>query len=170
MDKALPPLLRRLSEELGYQVHRLKPVLGFEMFAIDLSAWKLRLSNHTPIIWIQKADTEQYEPQHLAQSMLDIVRERSLDRQITLIVLDADAAPLRRTLSGPLHSFVVLGTAEQEQIQQSRRPSGELLDLISARVPISNLAPYETRAPVTGSRFFGRESEFTEGDPRRRHF
>jgi len=44
-------------------------------------------------------------------------------------------------------------------VLQSRRPSGELLDLISAQVPISSLAPYETRAPVTGSRFFGREYE-----------
>jgi hypothetical protein len=44
-------------------------------------------------------------------------------------------------------------------VSQSRRPSGELLDLISAQVPISYLSPYETRAPVTGSRFFGREHE-----------
>jgi Cdc6-like AAA superfamily ATPase len=44
-------------------------------------------------------------------------------------------------------------------VLQSRRPSGELLDLVSAQVPISFLSPYETRAPVTGSRFFGREHE-----------
>jgi hypothetical protein len=33
--------------------------------------------------------------------------------------------------------------------------------MISAQVPISYLSPYETRAPVTGSRFFGREHEIS---------
>jgi hypothetical protein len=171
MDKALPAVLRHLSEELGYQVHRKKPVLGYELFSIDLSSWKLRLSNRTPVIWAQKADLEECGPMHLAQSLMDVVRERSLDRQITLVLLDGEAQPLRPYLAGPLHSFVILGAAEQEQVLQSRRPSGELLDLISAQVPISTLAPYETRAPVTGSRFFGREYEVSRilGNPDTNH-
>jgi hypothetical protein len=53
----------------------------------------------------------------------------------------------------------LIGEEEQKNVVQSRRPSGELLDIISAQVPISFLSPYETRAPVTGSRFFGREHE-----------
>jgi hypothetical protein len=158
MDKA-PPLLRHLSEELGYPVQRQKPVLGHELFAIDLSSWKLRLSNRTPVIWAQKSELEASSPQHLAQSLTDVVRERNLSRQITIVLVDGDASPLFRYLSGPLNSFVLLGAAEQEKVLDSRRPSGELLDLISAQVPISSLAPYETRAPVTGSRFFGREYE-----------
>jgi hypothetical protein len=171
MDKALPPVLRRLSEELGYQVHRKKPALGYELFSIDLSSWKLRLSNRTPVIWVQKADLEECGPLHMAQSLMDVGRERSLDRQITLVLLDGEGQPLLRHLSSPLHSFVVLGAAEQERILQSRRPSGELLDLISAQVPISTLAPYETRAPVTGSRFFGREYEVSRilGNPDTNH-
>jgi hypothetical protein len=171
MDKVLPPFLRRLSEELGYQVHRTKAALGYELFAIDLSAWKLRLSSEAPVIWAQKTDLEASTPQHLAQSLLDVARERSLDRQITLVLLDGEGQPLRGYLSSPLHCFVVLGCAEQEQVLQSRRPSGELLDLISAQVPISSLAPYETRAPVTGSRFFGREYEVSRiiGNPDTNH-
>jgi hypothetical protein len=55
--------------------------------------------------------------------------------------------------------MVLIGAEEQKNVVLSRRPSGELLDLISAQVPISFLSPYETRAPVTGSRFFGREHE-----------
>ena len=109
MDKALPPFLRRLSEELGYQVSRTKAALGYELFAIDLSAWKLRLSSRTPVIWAQKADLEASTPQHLAQSLLDVARERSLDRQITLVLVDGEGQPLRGYLSSPLHSFVVLG-------------------------------------------------------------
>ena len=55
--------------------------------------------------------------------------------------------------------LVLIGQEEQKRVVKSRRPSGELLDIISAQVPISNLSPYENRAPVTGSRFFGREYE-----------
>jgi hypothetical protein len=170
MDRA-PPLLRHLSEELGYQVHRTRPALGYELFSIDLSSWKLRLSNRTPVIWAQKADLETCGPQHLAQGLADVARERNLGRQIILVLVEGDATALRRYLSGPLHSFVVLGAAEQEQIVESRRPSGELLDLISSQVPISSLAPYETRAPVTGSRFFGRDYEVSRilGNPDTNH-
>jgi hypothetical protein len=61
--------------------------------------------------------------------------------------------------SDPAGSSGAGGADEQKEILRSRRPSGELLDMISAQIPISNLSPYETRAPVTGSRFFGREAE-----------
>jgi hypothetical protein len=60
-----------------------------------------------------------------------------------------------------LNNLVLLGSDEQRRVLNSRRPSGELLDLIAAQLPISTLSPYETRAPVTGSRFFGREAEVT---------
>jgi hypothetical protein len=159
--KEWPPLLRRLSEELGYTVRPDKPALGYEIFAIDLSSWKLRLSSRTPVIWVKRADLEGTSPQHLLQSLSDVMRERGLSRQIALVLMDSDSQPLIRYASSPLYNLVVIGAAEQEVIVQSRRPSGELLDLISAQIPLSSLAPYETRAPVTGSRFFGREYEVT---------
>jgi hypothetical protein len=85
--------------------------------------------------------------------------------------VDGDSAPLIHLTASPIHNLVVVGKEEQERVLQSRRPSGELLDLISAQVPISNLAPYETRAPVTGSRFFGREYEISRiiGNPDTNH-
>jgi hypothetical protein len=101
----------------------------------------------------------------------DVLRERSLTRQIVLVLLDGDSEPLLRRTSSPFYSLVVIGCEEQERVLESRRPSGELLDLISAQIPISNLAPYETRAPVTGSRFFGREYEMSRiiGNPDTNH-
>ncbi|MFN2244108.1 MAG: hypothetical protein ACK2U2_17575, partial [Anaerolineae bacterium] len=159
MQKQWPRLLRLLSDDLSYAVRQGKPALGYDLFTIDLSSWKLRLSNRTPVIWVKSSDLTDGPPQHLLQSLGDVMRERNLTRQIVLVLLDADSRPLLRHTASPLYNLVVIGAEEQERIVQSRRPSGELLDLISAQIPISTLAPYETRAPVTGSRFFGREYE-----------
>ncbi|MBN1147174.1 MAG: AAA family ATPase [Anaerolineales bacterium] len=159
MGKEWPRLLRQFSEELGYAVSEGKPVLGYELFDIDLSSWKLRLSNRTPVIWVQHADLEQDSPQHLMQSLGDVMREAKLSRQIVLVLLDGNSQPLFRYKSSPTYNLVLIDAEAQRQVTRSRRPSGELLDIISAQIPISNLSPYETRAPVTGSRFFGREYE-----------
>jgi hypothetical protein len=159
--KEWPPLLRLLNDELGYTVRAGKPTLGYATFSLDLSSWKLRLSNRTPVIWVRRADLEDCSPQHLLESLGDVIRERGLTRQIVLVLLDGDSGRLLRQATSPLYTLVVVGENEQKRVLDSRRPSGELLDLISAQVPISNLAPYETRAPVTGSRFFGREYEIS---------
>ncbi|MGD8397529.1 MAG: AAA family ATPase [Anaerolineae bacterium] len=171
MAKDWPPLLRLLHDELGYNVRPGKRVLGYSFFAADLSSWKLRLSDRTPVIWVRRADLEGTTPQHLFESLTDVIRERSLTRQIVLVLLEGDSAPLIRQATSPVYNLVVIGADEQAQVLGSRRPSGELLDLISAQVPISNLAPYETRAPVTGSRFFGREYEISRiiGNPDTNH-
>ncbi len=171
MPKEWPALLRLLSDELGYVVRGGKPTLGYELFFVDLSSWKLRLSNRTPVIWVKRSDLGDTAPQHLLQSLGDVMRERNLSRQIVLVLVDGDSQPLLQHTASPLYNLVVIGCDEQERILQSRRPSGELLDLISAQVPISTLAPYETRAPVTGSRFFGREYEISRilGSPDTNH-
>ena len=171
MVKEWPPLLRLLHEELGYAVRKAKPVLGYDLFQIDFSSWKLRLSSRTPVIWVKRGDLEGTSPNHLVQSLVDVMRERNLTRQIVLVLLDGDVEPLLGHRPGPLYSMVFIGADEQQSILKSRRPSGELLDLISAQVRISNLAPYETRAPVTGSRFFGREYEVSRilGSPQTNH-
>ena len=39
--KEWPPLLRHLSDELGYVVRGGKTALGYELFYVDLSSWKL---------------------------------------------------------------------------------------------------------------------------------
>jgi hypothetical protein len=161
MGRDWPELLRRLGDELGYAVHEKKEAMGYKMFAIDLSSWKLRLSNYTPIIWVRSCDLELSSPRHLLQSLGDVIRERGLTRQIVLVLLDGDSQPFLDKATSPLFSLVVIGAEEQKRILRSRRASGELLDTISAQVPIANLAPYETRSPVTGSRFFGREYEIS---------
>jgi hypothetical protein len=171
MSKDLPPLLRLLSDELGYTVRGKKSALGYDLFSVDLSSWKLRLTSYTPVVWVKRADLACCSPQHVLQSLSDVRRERNLSRHIVLTLVDGDSQPLLRQRSGAGHNLVILGKEEQQQVLDSRRPSGELLDLISAQIPISNLVPFETRAPVTGSRFFGREYELSRilGNPDTNH-
>lgn len=161
MQKDWPKLLRLLNEEMGYAVREGNPALGYELFYIDLSSWRLRLSNRTPVIWVKYQDLDGVPSQHVMQSLEDVVRERGLSRQIVLVFLDGNSSPLFRHKSNLITNLVLVGAEEQKKVLQSRRPSGELLDMISAQVPISHLSPYETRAPVTGSRFFGREHEIS---------
>lgn len=159
MTKDWPRLLRQFNEELGYAVREAKQALGYSLFTIDLSSWKLRLSSSTPVIWVKYTDMDSVAPRELVQSLGDVIREKNWSRKIVLVLLDGNCAPLFRFKSSPTYNMVLVGAEEQKEIARSRRPSGELLDIFSAQIPISNLSPYETRAPVTGSRFFGREHE-----------
>jgi AAA+ ATPase superfamily predicted ATPase len=159
MGSDWPSMLRLFHEELGYRVRTGKPSLGYQLFFMDLSFWKLRLSNRTPVIWVQTKDLDGISSQHLMESLSDVMRERNLTRQIVLVLMDGNSFPLFRHKTNLNYNLVLIGAEEQKDILHSRRPTGELLDIISAQVPISYLSPYETRAPVTGSRFFGREHE-----------
>jgi len=156
-----PRLLRFLHRELGYSVREAKTALGYDIFLIDLSSWKLRLSNRTPVIWVQRSDQESTSPRELIQSLGDVIRERHFSRQTTLVLLEGNSSPILRQRTSPVHNLVVIGEEEQKRLLRSRRPSGELLDTISAQIPLSNLSPYETRSPVVGSRFFGRDHEIS---------
>ncbi len=160
-SKDLPAVLHFLSDELGYRVRKAKSSIGYELFTIDLSSWKLRLSSRTPVIWVKAKDLEESSPPHVLQSLNDVIRERGLSRKIVLVLVDGDSEPLSSTQSIVTYNPIFIGQDEQDAIMASRRPSGRLLDSIAARVSISNLSPYETRAPVTGSRFFGREQEIS---------
>jgi Cdc6-like AAA superfamily ATPase len=161
MGSDWPSLLRLFHEELGYSVRAGKPSLGYQLFSIDLSSWKLRLSNRTPVIWVQTKDLDGESSQHVMESLGDVMRERNLTRQIVMVLIDGNNQPLFRHKSTLSYNLVLIGAEEQKNVLHSRRPTGELLDIISAQVPISYLSPYETRAPVTGSRFFGREHEIS---------
>jgi hypothetical protein len=169
MIKLHHPLLRRLRDELRYTVRPAPTVLGYEQFSLDLSSWKLRLSDRTPVVWVRRDDLERGSPQHVADSLRDVIRTQNLRRDPLIALVDGDAAPVRE-YTGTVQDrvrIVVIGEEEQAQMLRSRRPTGDLRDCIAAQLPISLLAPYETAAPVTGSRFFGREFEIARilGNP-----
>jgi hypothetical protein len=167
MDKEYPPLLQFLSEKLEYRVLSGKSVLGYQLYFLDLSSWRLRLSDWTPMVHLRRADLEAHTPAQLLQSIQDVIRERGWQRRIVLVLLDGDRAPLAQVARSPAQSLAFIDASEQRKLLNSRRPSGELLDLICTQVPISTLAPYNTTSPVTGSCFFGRSYEVTKilGNP-----
>jgi hypothetical protein len=90
MGKDWPPTLRLFHEELGYTVRAGKPSLGYQLFYIDLSTWKLRLSNRTAVIWVQTKDLDGVTSQHVMESLGDFLRERNLTRQIVLVLIDGN--------------------------------------------------------------------------------
>jgi hypothetical protein len=154
MEKEYPRLLDFLSERLDYRIQSGRSVLGYDLYVIDLSSWKLRLSERTPVVHVKHADLVECSPRQVLQSLEDVIRERGWQRRIVLVLLDGNSQPLIQYARSPLQTLTIIGAEEQERIVRSRRPSGELLDLISAQVPISILAPYNTTSPVIGSCFF----------------
>jgi hypothetical protein len=159
MDNEWPALLTFLKDELDYRIQPSNSILGYNLFYVDLSSWKLRLTHRTPLVWVKKSDFAEYTPHQILESLQDIVREQRLGRRTVLVHVDGDGEAVYRHISNQPHNFVIIGVTEQQRILHSRRPTGELLDVISNQIPISHLAPYETNAPVVGSRFFGREFE-----------
>lgn len=161
MTRVFPPILRRLRDELHYEVRFGPTVLGFDLYYLNLSSWKLRLSGRTPVVWVRRDEAESYSAKHLVDSLRDVIRIQGLRRDPLLVLFDGDPAPARAytdTLEDRMR-IVVIGPEDQTRMLNSRRPTGDLRDIISSQLPISLLAPYETAAPVTDSRFFGREFE-----------
>ncbi|HMQ31332.1 MAG TPA: AAA family ATPase [Chloroflexaceae bacterium] len=163
MSKLSHPLLRRLRDELNYKIRSGPTTLGYELFYLDLSSWKLRLSDRTPVVWVKPRDVDMRSPQHLIDSLRDVMRANHLRRDPLVALVDGEAEPLRQYANNLQERarIVVIGADEQARLLQSRRPTGDLRDIVLSQLSVSLLAPYETAAPVIGSRFFGREYEIS---------
>ncbi len=84
---------------------------------------------------------------------------RSLIERNPIVALPGPGNELQALLKTSYLPLLILDQDAQWAVRESRRPSGELLDRLSAQLDLSLLTPYETSKPVTGSRFFGREFE-----------
>jgi hypothetical protein len=156
---AMPGFLQFLESELNYRVRSHAEVLGFDIYFVDFSAWRLRFSDHTSVIWIKAADVAALRDQELAQSLVDIVRSRNLMERDPIALVDANGERLRELLKSTFLPILVLDQGDQDAVRTSRRPTGELQDRLSSQLSLALLAPYETSKPVMGSRFFGRDQE-----------
>ena len=114
--KELPPFLDFLVNEHNYAVTAAVSSLGYELFFINLSALKLRLSNQTPIIQVKKSDIEGITPYQLLQSLQDVIREQRWENRTLIILFDGSSEPILKYTRGPLYSnIVVIGNEEQEK-------------------------------------------------------
>ncbi len=155
----MPAFLHFMEESLNLPVRLHDEALGYHLYLVDLSGWKLRFSDRTPLICVTEADLAALPVRELAQSLADVIRTRNLEDRHPILLVQGSGEGLRSFLRTALVPALVLDHAGQTAVQMSRRPSGELLDRLSAQLDLSALAPYETSKPVTGSRFFGREFE-----------
>jgi len=155
----MPDFLQFVDGTLNHRVKLFKETLGYNLYFIDFSEWKLRFSDRTPVIWVTEGDLAAMEPRELAQSLVEVVRSQSLVERNPIIMLQGPGAELAAQLKPLFMPILLLDQADQQAVRESRRPSGELLDRLAAQLDLSLLTPYETSKPVTGSRFFGREFE-----------
>ena len=157
--QSMPDFLQLLDGTLGHKVKLRKEALGYEIYLVDLSDWKLRFSDRTPMIIVKEGDLASMNARELAQSLTEVVRAHSLAERNPIVVAQGPADELKQQLRAMYQSILVIGDTDTQAIRESRRPSGELLDRLAPQLDLSLLAPYETSKPVTGSRFFGREFE-----------
>ncbi len=154
-----PDVLICLKEELGYTIHDWKAlVLGYSIFDIDLSSWKLNLSERTIIIWVRKNTVQAATVHQILETLQDVLRQLDKSRETVLVLWDGDSREIREYIGMPSYKLVIIDTQEQQSIIEAHN-SAIFRGLILQQIPISNLAPYETSTPVSGSRFFGRQHE-----------
>lgn len=156
----VPDFLRFLDQTLMYRLRRRRThELGYPIYFVDFSSWKLRFSDQTPVIHVRAADTSTLSPREIAQSIADVVRIQNLAESNSLVLVDKPIEGLQEYFKLVYLPVIVLDAEDQQVIMNSRRPTGELLDRICAQLSLASLSPYDTSKPVTGSRFFGREQE-----------
>jgi hypothetical protein len=126
---------------------------------MDLSSWKLGFSDRTPVIWINASNLAASDSRELAQSLMDVIRNRNMMERNPIALVQGSDEELRTYLRSSFMPILVLDSKDQRVVLDSRRPTGELQDRLTFQIPLSLLAPYETSKPVIGSRFFGREFE-----------
>ncbi len=169
MTSELPNLIRFLSEGLKFRIRqRTKAFSGsetpFDYYLMDLSSFKLRLSDRTPFILIDghPQGPEAGKPRDipaLIASLKTMISNLYFQRQIPVLMYEGSHPDLRSAVRLNLPSCVFLDEKDIETIVTGTVSDKRLLDSIAQQVPISSLAPYEVGSPVTGSRFFGREYE-----------
>lgn len=162
-DKDAWPLLVQQLREHKYPVRRRgTTATGYELFRVDLSDWKLALSERTPIIWVNSELQEQFSPDELVESLLDVVRMNSWRHRDVLVLLGGDGQELKALVAGGDSRFIVVDAADQRRILAAASFTKALQRHVCEQIPISVLAPYEYGPPVVGTRFFGRKREIND--------
>lgn len=160
----MPEFLQFVELSLGHRVRLHEEVLGYHVYLVDFSAWKLRFTDRTPVIWVTEGDLAALGPRQLAGSLAEVIRAKSLAERNPIVVLPPSSIPgvgdeLRDQFKRLALPALVLDAPALAAVRESRRPSGELLDRLNGQLDLALLTPYETSKPVIGSRFFGREFE-----------
>lgn len=158
MPQPIPLILRVLNEQLHFAFHGPERVQRLDIFTVDLSDWKLSLGDQTPCIWIHTLEQLGQSPIDLAEEIRDLVRHKKWQTETVFVLVDGAADELRRNLQhSHFAQFVIFDEKQQKQVSEAASATRVVLDLLLNQMSRTQLAPYETTRPVTGSRFFGRK-------------
>ncbi len=164
MSVQFPLALRALSERLHFRVRGPQRVVRLDAFLVDLTDWKLSLTDKTPCFWIHRPEHLNQTAIDLAEEVRDAVREAKWQNELILVLVDGPADDLRRSLgtsfthSGAFTQFAILDDRQQKEIFEAGSPTRLMQDWLLEQIPRLQLSPYETSRPVVGNRFFGRQS------------
>lgn len=155
----LPPALETITEKLQFSYGGPEKVGRFFTYEVDLADWNLSLTDTNPCIWVKASDLDELSLPNLADSLRDVVRIRGWQNQTVLVFADGKTGRLKHHLPTALPTFLLIDNRQQSKIQRANAPTVAMLDILLQQMERSQLAPYETHKPVTGSRFFGRQAE-----------
>jgi hypothetical protein len=158
MSPDFPQLIRFLTLDLKFRLRRRENVSGYDCYVIDLSGWKLRLSDRTPFIHVEKQHLESLSTADLVAAIRLVIRNQHFDRRVPILMVDGRSPELRDAVNLHLPYCALLDASDMESITGTASDR-RMLDLLATRLLLGTLSPYEISSPVTGSRFFGREYE-----------
>lgn len=154
-----PVGLSVLFEEPAKQLHGPVQVGGFDTFLADFSGWMLDLSEETPCIWIKAADLEAKSGFSLREALQDVARKMGWLNRSVLVFVDGATEKFAADLPTSLTCFVLFDAEAQRLLETAVFPQKAFLNLLQSKMGLLELAPYETRKPVTGPKFWGRQAD-----------
>ena len=155
----LPTLIRFMQDSLKYKLRLHGKINDFEFFLIDLSSWKLRLSDRTPFFSIEARRLASLDPETLASTIKTAIEKQYYTERICILMIDGVSPFLQEQIKLLLPFCVILDSQEMQKVVCGPAAEKPLMDLIVQKIPLSSLSPYEITSAVSGSLFFGREYE-----------
>jgi len=161
MIRALPKILELLRTRAEVPIRSVGDERGFALYEADLTEWNLRFSDRTPFIIIQEQDIHEHSAK-VWDAVLELVVAHKWQDSLPVIIVEGRDDNLRQKV---LHarethfSMAILDDRVAESMSNARSCRYPMLDAVLTQVSRVDLLPYETAAPVTGSRFFNRQSE-----------
>lgn len=158
-QEPLPDLLAILHYRYEKKIQIDPPTLGYPLFRLDLSEFKLNLSDEVPVLWLRREDLRRLSPLNLVQSMNDATKLVKIFDAPVLVLVEGQAAGFRSYAPHFGCHYVFFDESQQLEVINSRRPLGHLLDIIVDQLLLTEISPYRAEGIVTGSRFFNRSTE-----------
>jgi len=159
MPRPLPEFVRFLNEELKCALLLRGDAFDFEYFIMDLSGWKLRFSDRTPVVWIEARRLEATPTDELVAAVQAMLHNQYYTQRLPILLLEGRSPPLRDALRLRLPYCALLDEDDVRQAMAKPVSERRLLETLCSQLPLASLSPYEISSPVAGSRFFGREYE-----------